>query len=91
MTDQSSLRERDFKKILLIKLSALGDVVHTIPVLNKLRRRYPDARIDWLVDVRYRAVALHPDKTLAVVILPPISGVASVGIPPLHVSGIGIG
>ena len=49
MTDQSSLRERDFKKILLIKLSALGDVVHTIPVLNKLRRRYPDARIDWLV------------------------------------------
>jgi len=45
----ASLRERDFRKILLIKLSALGDVVHTIPVLNKLRRRYPDARIDWLV------------------------------------------
>ena len=43
------LRGRDFKKILLIKLSALGDVVHTIPVLNKLRRRYPNARIDWLV------------------------------------------
>ena len=44
-----SLRAQDFKKILLIKLSALGDVVHTIPVLNKLRRRYPNARIDWLV------------------------------------------
>jgi lipopolysaccharide heptosyltransferase I len=44
-----TLRDRDFKKILLIKLSALGDVVHTIPVLNKLRRRYPNARIDWLV------------------------------------------
>jgi 3-deoxy-D-manno-octulosonic-acid transferase/heptosyltransferase-1 len=39
----------DFSKILLIKLSAVGDVVHTIPVLNRLRRRYPDARIDWLV------------------------------------------
>jgi 3-deoxy-D-manno-octulosonic-acid transferase/heptosyltransferase-1 len=39
---------RDFGKILLIKLSAVGDVVHTIPVLNKLRRRYPSARIDWL-------------------------------------------
>ena len=25
------------------------DVVHTIPVLNRLRRRYPDAQIDWLV------------------------------------------
>ncbi len=43
------LRSRDFKKILLIKLSAIGDVVHTFPVLNKLRRRYPKARIDWLV------------------------------------------
>jgi heptosyltransferase-1 len=43
------LRSRDFTKILLIKLSAVGDVVHTLPVLNKLRRRYPNARIDWLV------------------------------------------
>ena len=45
----ADLRTRDFRKILLIKLSAVGDVVHTIPVLNKLRRRYPDAQIDWLV------------------------------------------
>jgi heptosyltransferase I len=43
------LSKRDFGKILLIKLSAVGDVVHTFPVLNKLRRRYPAARIDWLV------------------------------------------
>jgi predicted lipopolysaccharide heptosyltransferase III len=43
------LRRRDFSKILLIKLSAVGDVVHTLPVLNKLRRRYPNAQIDWLV------------------------------------------
>src|ERR1700736_247262 len=43
------LRARDFRRTLLIKLSAVGDVVHTIPVLNKLRRRYPSARIDWLV------------------------------------------
>lgn len=43
------LRSREFRNILLIKLSAMGDVVHTFPVLNKLRRRYPKARIDWLV------------------------------------------
>jgi heptosyltransferase I len=43
------LRSRGFSKILLIKLSAVGDVVHTIPVLNKLRRRYPNAQLDWLV------------------------------------------
>ena len=45
----ADLRNRDFAKILLIKLSAVGDVIHTIPVLNKLRRRYPGARLDWLV------------------------------------------
>ena len=45
----AELKSRDFRKILLIKLSAVGDVVHTIPVLNALRRRYPSARIDWLV------------------------------------------
>jgi lipopolysaccharide heptosyltransferase I len=47
--DKEALRRQDFGRILLIKLSALGDVVHSIPVLHKLRRRYPDARIDWLV------------------------------------------
>ncbi|MGN6749728.1 MAG: glycosyltransferase family 9 protein [Xanthobacteraceae bacterium] len=45
----ADLTRRDFDKILLIKLSAVGDVVHTIPVLNKLRRRYPRAQLDWLV------------------------------------------
>jgi heptosyltransferase-1 len=45
----ADLTHRDFRKILLIKLSAVGDVVHTIPVLNKLRRRYPMAQLDWLV------------------------------------------
>jgi lipopolysaccharide heptosyltransferase I len=44
-----TLRDRDFRRILLIKLSAVGDVVQTMPLLNKLRRRYPAARIDWLV------------------------------------------
>jgi lipopolysaccharide heptosyltransferase I len=44
----ADLRDRDFRKILLIKLSAVGDAVQTIPLLNTLRRRYPSARLDWL-------------------------------------------
>jgi lipopolysaccharide heptosyltransferase I len=44
-----ALRSAEFSRILLIKPSALGDVVHTIPVLVKLRARYPRARIDWLI------------------------------------------
>jgi heptosyltransferase I len=45
----ADLKKRDFRRILLIKLSAVGDVVQTIPLLNALRRRYPSAQIDWLV------------------------------------------
>jgi heptosyltransferase-1 len=47
--DAETLRAHEFRRILLIKLSAVGDVVHTVPVLNKLRRRYPRARIDWVM------------------------------------------
>jgi lipopolysaccharide heptosyltransferase I len=43
------LRSKQFSRILLIKPSALGDVVHALPVLVKLRKRYPAARIDWLI------------------------------------------
>jgi heptosyltransferase-1 len=45
----SMLRRRSFQRILLIKPSAVGDVIHTLPVLAKLRRRYPAARIDWVL------------------------------------------
>ncbi len=36
--------------ILIVKLSAIGDVIHTLPALTALRRRYPDAHIAWLVE-----------------------------------------
>jgi heptosyltransferase I len=43
-------------KILLVRLGALGDIVHALPVAAALRERYPDAQIDWLVDRRHAAV-----------------------------------
>ncbi len=36
--------------ILLVKLSSIGDVVHTLPSLAALRRRYPEAHITWVVE-----------------------------------------
>lgn len=36
--------------ILIIKLSAIGDVVHSLPLLEVLRGRFPLARIDWIVE-----------------------------------------
>ena len=38
------------ENILIVKLSAIGDVIHTLPALNAIRRKYPEARITWLVE-----------------------------------------
>lgn len=36
--------------ILIIRTSALGDIVHSLPVLSALRRHYPEARIAWVAE-----------------------------------------
>ena len=40
-------------KILLVKLSSLGDVLHNLPIIWDIRVRFPDARIDWVVEEGY--------------------------------------
>jgi heptosyltransferase I len=48
--------------ILLIRTSALGDVVHCLPVLTALRRHLPQAKIGWLVEGAMAPVLEgHPD------------------------------
>ena len=37
-------------KILLVKLSSLGDVVHTLPVVQDILVAHPGAQIDWVVE-----------------------------------------
>ena len=60
-SDALALRSAEFSRVLLIKPSALGDVVHTLPVLVKLRARYPRARIDWLITPENaEVVRYHP-------------------------------
>ena len=39
--------------ILIVRLGALGDIVHAIPAAAALRRAHPGARIDWAVDARH--------------------------------------
>src|SRR3982750_2290885 len=43
-------------RILIVKLGALGDIVHAIPVAAALRRAFPSARIDWLVGAKHRDI-----------------------------------
>jgi len=48
-------------RILLIKTSSMGDVVHNLPVVGDLRASIPDCRIDWVVEDAFSAIpALHP-------------------------------
>lgn len=39
-------------RILIVRLSAIGDVIHGVPVLNALRAKYPRALIGWIVEGR---------------------------------------
>lgn len=48
-------------KILLIRVSSLGDVLHNMPIVHDLQTLYPDAQIDWVVEEAYTyLVQLHP-------------------------------
>jgi heptosyltransferase-1 len=48
--------------ILIVKLSAIGDVIHTLPALAGLRRCYPDADITWVVEEAASDLLTgHPD------------------------------
>jgi lipopolysaccharide heptosyltransferase I len=43
-------------KILIVRLGALGDIVHAIPVAAALRRAWPAAQIHWVVAPRHREI-----------------------------------
>ena len=49
-------------RILLVKTSSLGDVIHNLPVVADIRNHVVDAQIDWVVEENFAAIPrLHPD------------------------------
>jgi len=46
-------------KIAIVKLSALGDIVHAMAVLQFIKQAIPDCRIDWIVEERFSSVLDH--------------------------------
>ena len=44
------------RRILLVRLGSLGDIIHSLPVAASLRESWPQVQIDWLVDARQRAI-----------------------------------
>jgi len=41
---------KEINKILIIRLSALGDTIHTLPLAYALRKKYPNVQLDWIVE-----------------------------------------
>ncbi len=46
----------DEERILVVRLSSMGDILHTVPAVSALRASFPAARLDWLVDERWRSL-----------------------------------
>lgn len=55
-------------KILIIRLSAVGDVLRTLPAFHIVRRNFPEAKIDWIVEKPAKDILeAHPDINTVIV------------------------
>ena len=61
----------DVRRILIVKLSAMGDVLHALPAVTYLRKAAPKAEIHWAVDTRF-AELLDGNPGIAKVVSLPI-------------------
>ncbi len=51
-------------QVLIIKMSSLGDVIHTLPALSDAQQHYPDIHFDWVVEDAFSEIpAWHPAVT----------------------------
>jgi heptosyltransferase-2 len=66
---------RDPERILLLRLSAIGDVVLTSPLIRALRQRFPNARIDFVIKESFAELMAHNPRLDSVYRFDPASGV----------------
>ncbi len=58
--DATRFRDTPPREVCIVMLSALGDAVHVLPVVNALKRAWPETRITWLIQpVPFRLVRDH--------------------------------
>lgn len=62
--------EENSIKILIVRLSALGDTIHTLPLLNALKELYPSSKIDWVVEDKASAFLRNNPLINTLYILP---------------------
>ena len=52
--------ERKIERLLIVRLSAMGDVIHTLPAVHALREAFPKAHIAWLIEERWVELLCAP-------------------------------
>jgi heptosyltransferase I len=52
--------DKKIEKLLIVRLSAMGDVIHTLPAVQALRESFPQASIGWLMEERWADLLCAP-------------------------------
>ena len=52
---------KKIERILIVRLSAMGDVIHTLPAVHALRESFPEAQIGWLIEERWAELLCAPE------------------------------
>jgi heptosyltransferase-1 len=55
-----SASEKKIERLLIVRLSAMGDVIHTMPAVHSLREAFPHAHIGWLIEERWAELLCAP-------------------------------
>jgi len=50
----------NFERLLIVRLSAMGDVIHTLPAVQAVRNEFPQASIGWIVEERWTELLCAP-------------------------------
>jgi heptosyltransferase-1 len=53
VTGDTGIESPQFNRLLIVRLSAMGDIIHTLPAVAALRQALPHAHIGWLVEERW--------------------------------------
>lgn len=56
----SAAEANDIERLLIVRLSAMGDVIHTLPAAQALRAAFPQAMIGWLIEERWADLLCAP-------------------------------
>lgn len=68
-------------RFLIVRLGALGDIVHAVPVAAALRRAFPQAQIDWVVSAKHEEILGFVNGVTSRIVVRPSTGSAGLSLP----------